>query len=167
MESKTLLTFLLALLFSAAIQAQSAPTSRTAVQPERLNDFLSAPASNTQRAHLESLVRDSKPSVYVTDGVIKVNDANAVVLFTDMRSLANLSTLGGDYDHTKIEIVTIRIHSAAEITAGINLGGLSSFTNLKYVYILSDATISPEDINRSISNSNSGFRILYDIVKPS
>ena len=167
MKSKTLLTFLFALLFSAAMQAQSETSSRALVQPERLNDFLSAPIAPSQRAHVESLVRDSKPSVYVTGGHVKVTDANPVALYTDMTSLPNLSSLSGDYSMSGIEIITIRIHTAGELSSGINLAGLAAFTNLKYVYILSDAAISPQDISSRISNTNSGFRILYDIVKPS
>lgn len=112
--------------------------------------------------HLENLLNEVQPAVYLSSGQVKTFGDQPTALYTDVNSLANASSLVALKE--SIEIVTIRMDRSADLRS-IDLSLLSSFPNLKYVYLLSTVETSSSNLANLIRNSDNRFVVFYKISK--
>jgi len=165
MKQKTLLLFLLMLL---CVSVQGQEQRRAGRQIMHVDEFLAtlhqggamAKTSAPSRAHVESLMKEVQPSVYLSSGTVTHNDANPVNLYTDVQSLPQISaaTPGA----ASVEFVTVKVKSAGDLSGGINLAPLASLQQLRYVYILSEVNTPSSTLVQSIQNANGNFQVFYN-----
>lgn len=132
--------------------------------------YLSSLRTNTAAArtsssgvdHLENLLNEVQPSVYLSSGQVKTFGDQPTALYTDVNSLANANSLVSSKE--SIEMVTIRMERSADLRT-IDLSLLSSFPNLKYVYLLSTVETTSSTLVSLIQNSDARFVVFYKISK--
>jgi hypothetical protein len=132
--------------------------------------YLSSLRTNTTTArtsssgvdHLENLLNEVQPSVYLSSGQVKTFGDQPTALYTDVNSLANANSLVSSKE--SIEMVTIRMERSADLRT-IDLSLLSSFPNLKYVYLLSTVETTSSTLVSLIQNSDARFVVFYKISK--
>ena len=115
--------------------------------------------------HLEDLLFKVQPSVYVTSENVATYGDNPNSLHVNSSSLNEINNSGVITDN--IEIVTIRINSASELSQTIDLSLFANFTNLKYIYILSTVHTTEVTIAGLIQNDNSQYGVFYKIEEGS
>lgn len=159
MKQKTLLLFLLAL-FSVGMQGQLRPAVKS--KPLHLNEFLASlgQSGSPERSRVESLLRDVHPTVYLTDGTVNITDASPRVLVTDMRSLTGVKSLRAS-DLATVELVTIKVRSAREVSQSIDLAPFSGLPQLRYVYILADDK-SADNLLQNVQNADGTYQVFYN-----
>lgn len=121
-----------------------------------------ARTSSSDADHLENLLNEVQPSVYLSSGQVKTYGDQPTALFTDVNSLANASSLVTSKE--SIEMVTIRMERSADLRT-IDLSLLSSFPNLKYVYLLSTTETTASTLVSLVQNADARFVVFYKISK--
>lgn len=111
---------------------------------------------------LENLLNEVQPAVYLSSGQTKTYGDQPTVLYTDVNSLTNASMLVASKE--SIEIVTINVERSADLRT-IDLSLLSSFPNLKYVYLLSTVETSSSNLVNLVQNPGNRFVVFYKISK--
>ena len=107
------------------------------------------------------MITQVQPSEYFYSGEVKSYGDTPTNLFTDLSSLSQVNS--SNINKQNIEIVTIRISTASELNSTIDLAAFSNFTNLKYIYFISNANTTSENISSHIVNYNSRFNLFYKI----
>jgi len=134
-----------------------AQTQRTLLN----SDGTQALGSFQSDARLSSLVNNLHPSVYLTNGQVKVQEGSPTTLFTDLVSIATIS------EHalpvSQIEVVTIKIDDLGQLNNTINMNVFSGFDRLKYVHINSSVICSSADLFRMLKNVASQYKILITV----
>lgn len=160
------------LVFVCFITNVSAQVGRPVIQ--HVDQFLaSSQSGSASRAanpsgtsHVESLVRDLHDAVYVQSGETRVHGQNPVKLITDVRSMGGVTSLSSTaVTRANIEIAVIKIN-VTDTNPVIDLAVFSSFTNLKYIYIVAASNFTAERISSMIRNNNPEYAIFYNIVQP-
>lgn len=118
--------------------------------------------TNSGLDHLENLLNEVQPAVYLSSGQVKTFGDQPTALYTDVNSLVNASSLVSSKE--SIEMVTIRMERSADLRT-IDLSLLSSFPNLKYVYLLSTVETTPSTLVGLVQNADARFVIFYKISK--
>jgi len=121
-----------------------------------------ARTSSSGLDHLENLLNEVQPAVYLSSGQVKTFGDQPTALYTDVNSLANVSSLVASKE--SIEIVTIRMERSADLRT-IDLSLLSSFPNLKYVYLLSTTETTANTLSSLVQNTDGRFVVFYKISK--
>lgn len=121
----------------------------------------SANTPNPVAQGIENLLYKAQPSVYYYAGVLNTYGEKPRNLFTDVASLNGLNN--PNLSKNNIEMVTIRINSANELNATIDLSLFSSFKNLKYVYLLSEVNASAQQFTTMVINPQERLRVFYKI----
>lgn len=171
MKQKLLLILML-VSFCASMFAQGTRNSSEAIVVWEMNSILStngtsasARAASTNAGinvqRLRNLITQVQPSQYFYSGEVKSYGDAPSNLFTDLASLRQVNS--SNINKQNIEIVTIRINSASELNSTIDLAAFSNFTNLKYIYFISNTNTTSENISSHIVNYNSRFNIFYKI----
>lgn len=91
------------------------------------------PLTENEDARLQTLVRDLHPAVYLDNLELKVYGDNPVVLYVDAASIKMLVEAQETFED--VELITLKLRSAKEESAKINVSQLKAFTNLKYVLV--------------------------------
>ena len=159
------LTFLVLLVFSGQLFAQSSPIKITELSSYLLNK----PAASKQRMaasssqSIEDLVFKSQSAVYLSSGVVKTYGDYPTCLYTDAPSLPGI----GDPSILKnnIEIINITLKNRSDLNYKVDLMQFSEFSSLKYFYFNSDFTITEQEIANMIVNYNDQYSIFYKIDK--
>lgn len=164
---KRVLFILVFTIFGTTIFAQ---TNTTVITPQimELNVYisylktleLSTTTSFSNEQNLEDLLFKIQPSIYFYSGVEKTYGDKPRNLYTDVASLNGLSN--SNLLKNNIEIVAINCNN---LNSTIDLSVFSSFTKLKYIYILSNISITDQDITKMIVNYDERFNIFYKVVK--
>jgi hypothetical protein len=115
--------------------------------------------------HIKSLVTDLYPTIYIGEVVIAKGDSSAVRVDVSATSLGKLSLSNPLFG--KVELITIRFNSEAELSSTIDLSSLIGFSSLKYIRLLCLFECSPEKLATVITGDNSGIIKLYSISIPS
>jgi hypothetical protein len=175
MTKKLLSMLVFVCMFATNMLAQEARNSAPVRQQRpimALSDFLatlradaSLRTNNTEAARIRSLVKDSHSAVYVESNEVKRFGDQPVSLFTNVRSMGAIRTHSADLPKGDIEIITIKINNASELTSGIDLSVFSDFPNAKYIYIVSEINSTPSQIINAIHNNNPNYSVFYDITK--
>ena len=159
------LTFLVLLVFSGQLFAQSSPIKITELSSYLLNK----PAASKQRMaasssqSIEDLVFKSQSAVYLSSGVVKTYGDYPTCLYTDAPSLPGI----GDPSILKnnIEIINITLKNRSDLNYKVDLMQFSAFSNLKFIYFNSDFTITEQEIANMIVNYSDQYNIFYKIDK--
>ena len=172
MKQKLLLILML-VSFCSSIFAQSKSIENETIVVTEMNSIFSSNATsasarvansgtvsiNVQR--LRNLITQVQPSEYFYSGEVKSYGDTPTNLFTDLSSLSQVNS--SNINKQNIEIVTIRISTASELNSTIDLAAFSNFTNLKYIYFISNVNTTSENISSHIVNYNSRFNLFYKI----
>jgi len=85
--------------------------------------------------HLQSLVYDLHPTIYVRNGNLTLPAGNIPeCIDSDASSVWTLYEDNPQFN--QVELITIRIEQESDLATVLNLDGLQAFTNLKYVYFM-------------------------------
>lgn len=91
------------------------------------------PLSGKEDARLKTLAWDLHPAVYLVESEMKVYGDNPVVLFMDAASIKMLA--GAQEEFEEVELITLKLRSAKDESAKVNVSQLKAFTNLKYILV--------------------------------
>ncbi|WP_396140431.1 hypothetical protein [Flavobacterium sp.] len=171
MKHKLLLVLTL-VSFCQNVLAQSTKNGEVVIR--EISSFLTTASSgSTARAtseitgintdQLRNLVTTVQPSIYFFQGVVKTYGNAPTKLYTDASSLSQVNNLISEKQD--IEIVTIRINTESDLSSFIDLSVFSNFTNLKYIYILSNVETTESVIVGLIQNNDERFSLFYKIGK--
>ncbi|MEA5111041.1 hypothetical protein SDC9_23386 [bioreactor metagenome] len=131
---------LMLLLLTAGLQAQ------TLRQLDRqIATMLASPntAIVNEGQHLQSLVADLYPTLYIIKGELSYNGGNYPVrVECDAASITSLYQPLPSY--SGVEIIIIKMNSPAELGARVDLTRLTAFSQLKYIYFLCTFDVCPE-----------------------
>ena len=149
------------LLFGLAVFAQE--TKNTAFTDT--DTFLSAMRTKDSKkqefSHLENLLNEINPSIYFYSGQVKSYGENATTLFTDINSVSSIAA--ADFQKEQIEIATIKISTASDVSKPIDLSAFANFPKLKYIHIISTVRNNPQNIIRSVKNALPVYHVFYTI----
>jgi hypothetical protein len=135
-------------------------------QLQELGKMLSTMTDNSEVGRIESLISDLQPSVYINNDEVKAfGDASPVCANVEASALAQLSLINPLF--SSVELITIRIDKASDLSATIDLSTLTGFTNLKYVHILCTINCTASQLSNIVKGSNAGIVIFYQISIPS
>ena len=130
------------------------------------------PLINSKDTHLQTLVTDSKPAIYLMDSSMRVHGTHPVVLNVDAASVKMLSEVEEAFG--SVELIRFKLKSAKDETAKIDLTQLNAFTNLKYLLVLyeyeacgdGDACLA-DKVNATITMpENSDVEVYYLLSVP-
>jgi hypothetical protein len=154
---------LLLIVYATGSSAQGVQELGQAINSMKLS---SVKAVQDESIHLNSLVNDLQPTLYINSGVIKTyNNTPCVCADVDILSINKLSESNSLY--SQIELIKIRINPGDASNLVLNLATLQSFTNLKYVIFLCSFDCNPALINNMyLPASGSGVTVLYQISIP-
>ena len=124
-----------------------------------VNDFLKN--SNTEVTKLQGYLTNLNPSVYVVNEVITKKTEKSLCLYTDVKSVRSISTIG--LDTKSIEFVSIKINSKNEIVSPIDLSFFSQFPNLKYIVLEFEFEVSQSEAQKSVSKASENQSVLYKV----
>jgi hypothetical protein len=141
------------LLFIATVVSGYSQNSRVI----DVNDFLKN--SNTEVTKLQGYLTNLNPSVYVVNEVITKKTEKSLCLYTDVKSVRSISTIG--LDTKSIEFVSIKINSKNEIVSPIDLSFFSQFPNLKYIVLEFEFEVSQSEAQKSVSKASENQSVLY------
>ena len=91
------------------------------------------PLTENEDARLQTLVWDLHPAVYLVESELKVYGDNPVVLYVDAASIKMLA--GAEEVFEEVELITLKLRSAKDESAKVNVSQLKAFTNLKYILV--------------------------------
>lgn len=156
---KLLMLFFVLLSFENSI-AQGINTNN---DTQEVNTFLSKLKSTSVAEYekLDGLLHNLNPAIYTYDNTLKTYGENYTILFTDVPSINYIKN--NPIPSNKVELVKVSIKKATDINAKIDLSIFSSFSNLKYIYIVSEINTSKQSIANMIINDDNDYTILYKI----
>ncbi len=114
--------------------------------------------------HLESLVRDFQPTIYVGKSIVAHTETRPVCAEAKSGSIDGLTTENPLF--SQVELITIRLQSASEMNFVLDLSKLISFTNLKYVCFLCEFNCEIEDVQK-LFIPKTGITVTYKVSIPS
>ena len=157
------LTFLVLLIFSGQLFAQSSPIKVT----ELSSYILNKPVASKQRMaasssqSIENLVFKSQAAVYLSNGIVKTYGEYPSCIYTDAASLSGISDPSILKDN--IEIINIKIKNRSDLNYKVDLSKFSGFSNLKFIYFNSNFNITEQDIINMIVNYSEQYSIFYKV----
>ena len=170
---KQLILLLIVAFYSASVSAQverqdgspqvmEVNSFIASLKPEA-NNLSSRKSVNPTAQNLENLLYKVQPSIYFDSGNVKTYGEKPKNFFVDARSLNKISN--SNLLKNNIEIVTIKINSATELSSTIDLSVFSNFKNLKYIYIVSSVSTTDLALSKMIRNYDEKYSIFYKIEK--
>jgi hypothetical protein len=113
--------------------------------------------------HIESLVYNLQPKIYIKGGIEKTFEETAPICAeVDAQSVSKLKE--ADPLFSQVEMITIKINSPEELNFVLDFQTLQSFGMLKYVNFLCSFNCDPALINKSFTNdSEKGITVFYTI----
>ena len=118
-----------------------------------------------EAAHINSLVTDMQPTVYVSDVVNASGVSLPVRADVKAGAVSNLSIANPLF--AQVELITIRINSQADLSTTIDLSSIQGFTNLKYVRLLCSFNCTAVQLGAIVTGNNTGIVVFYSISIPS
>ncbi len=175
LSMKKLIMFLIVLMCTSTIFAQgigSRETSQILEKQAFLASMNSGSTGSTRNANadprlatLHSLLDDVNTAIYYYGGTSRVYGDRPECLYTDVASFGGLRS--ANIDVSNVKMLTIKVSSAAQLANSIDLSILSSFPQLRYVYIISEVEASGNQIIRMVRNAGAGYSIFYSVQKAS
>ena len=122
------------------------------------------PAKVSDAVHLESLISDFQPTIYVGKSIVAHNEKRPVCAEAKSGSIDGLTAENPLF--SQVELITIRLQSASEMNFVLDLSKLISFTNLKYVCFLCEFNCGIEDVQK-LFIPKTGITVTYRLSIPS
>lgn len=116
----------------------------------------------------EDLLYDLEPSVYIQNNqIVEVTEGQApkVLKLKDVNSFDILSTRNDLFN--RVEMITINIKSASELTRPFNVDNIRGFGSLKYIYLKCESSVTESQIRNFIQQADSEISIFYKIFNRS
>jgi hypothetical protein len=155
--------FLFIVFYSLSLSAQGVQELNMALAAMKASSVKSV-QDNSLR--ISSLVNEINPTIYINNGVIRTShNTPSVCADVDIQSLNRLSESNSAYE--QVELLKIRINEDDVSGVILNIGNLSSFTNLKYILFVCSYSCSPSSINSLyLSSADNGIAVYYQISIP-
>jgi hypothetical protein len=115
--------------------------------------------NDPDRTRLKDLVYEVQSSVYFYDNVIKSYGTVPVNLYTNFNGFIRLPQ--ANFQKATIELITVRIDEPSQIIGVLNLNTLSSFTKLRYVYILTAFPYTLPQISQVVTSAGTNFIVVF------
>lgn len=140
------------------------PEVKAFIASLKANETTSRQASSSgysEAGNIEDLVYKPHAAQYLSGGSVKTYGEKPRQLFVDVSSLNGLNNPA--LLKNNVDIVTIRINSANDLNATIDLSQFSSFKSLKYVHIVSTVAASASQIASRVANAEERLTVFYSI----
>lgn len=128
--------------------------------------------SSEDRTEFYDLANNLQPTAYVENNTIKIggngdHDGLQVVKLT-FNDAQSFNILNENTNFGKVELVTIKLLTPADLNNRIDLSEVRGLNRLKYVLIECAFECTPSQIKQFITyQDDSNIRILYKVNKPS
>lgn len=124
----------------------------------------SDPVTEASATHLESLLKDRLPTVYIGNAIVTNGETQPLCVKIKAGSTDQLTSHNPLFNN--IELITIKLKTPADLNFILDLTKLPGFTNLKYVYFLYEFKTGVEDPRR-LFIPKTGITVLYKVSIPS
>jgi hypothetical protein len=158
---KKLSMALIILLISATLHAQVVMELKSYIEQMKAS---ADPAAASNAAHLEKLVKDIQPTVYINNTIVANGELQPVCANVKSASIDQLRSDNPLF--SGVELIRIRLNSPADLNFILDLSNLPGFTKLKYVYFLCEFKCGIEDIQK-LFIPKSGITVIYMVSIPS
>lgn len=160
---KFVFSLILSIFFLTGVSAQTIISFENGIQSTELSDA----------AHLQSLVTDIHPSVYLSNGVLTTYGTGSPII-----AICDASSVNKLYDNdpifNQVELIRITINNSGQIPSTIDLERVSAFTNLRYLLLVfaydecGTRTMDclPSTLNSIIHGASSPIIVLYNLSIP-
>lgn len=116
-------------------------------------------------AHLESLIYDVHPKLYLNEnGIINNNVSNPVCINAEPEALNYLYEPNPLFE--QVELITIDISNAYELNFVFDVSALQGFSNLKYIMFYCSYNCNPALIRLKMPDNENGITVFYHISIP-
>jgi hypothetical protein len=115
--------------------------------------------------HINRLITDFQPTVYVGDVVKTSNESLPVRANVQAGAVAKLNIQNPLFG--LVELINVRIDSPADLITILDLSLIQGFTSLKYVRVLCSFECAPEQLGAIVTGNTSGIKVFYSISIPS
>jgi hypothetical protein len=163
--SKCSSLFVLLLCCSFYCTAQSSTQNNSVIQEIKLN----AKNYNSNTAHFKDLAFKLHPTTYVDNQkinkILEPELASRKLVINDYKSLQALERL--NFNSEQIELIYITLNTAKELSALASLSNLSSYKNLKYIFIKCCFNSNPSEILKFVTIDSNNIRVFYKTEIPS
>jgi hypothetical protein len=121
------------------------------------------PAIDANTKHLESLLKEVQPTIFVSANEITSSGANPLCVEVEASAINQLYL--GNSLFSRVEVMIIRLKDPADLNFKLDLTKLSGFLSLKYVYFLCEFECRSEEIQKLIT-PKAGITTLYKVSIP-
>lgn len=167
--TRKLLLMLVFSLFFVNASAQDSKKSATPSPITHVDQFVSllkSSGNDVAAKHVQSLIKEVKPSAYASAGNVEVKGGTPVCLYVDAKTMSTIGALDmSKVDKKQIEMVVIKVNNAQDMNGGIDLTPFNDFPSLKYVYILAEYVTTAQSIIASVENNNPKYSVFYNILR--
>jgi hypothetical protein len=118
------------------------------------------PAVVSAAEHLETLLNESKPTVFVSAEITTMDETPPVRAHVKATAVGKLSLENPLFN--EVELITIRLKKSTDMNFVLDLLRVTGFPLLKYVYFLCEFPASPDDLNK-LFIAKPGITVLYKI----
>ncbi len=115
--------------------------------------------------YIKSLTTELHPTVYVGEDVTAITESLPLRADIKAGSLGKLSI--GNPLFEKVELITIRFSSPAELATTLDLSLIQGFMSLRYIRILCSFECDTEQLGAIVTGNTSGIKVFYSISIPS
>lgn len=124
---------------------------------------VSSTRNSSNYNHVFGLLNNSNSSLYLNNGQVRTYGQTPVCMYTDLTSL-NIADRP-DLPTNDIELVTIKIGRASEITGPIDLTTICNYKNVKYIHIKLNFDMEASQLTRLIKNCNPKCVVFFSVEK--
>ena len=122
------------------------------------------PVLVTNLNHLESLIKDVQPTVYVCNTITTNGETQPVCANVKAGSINQIIVENPLFN--QVELIMIRLKNPSDLNFVLDLAKLTSFTNLKYVYFLCEFQSGIEVVQK-LFIPKIGITVFYKVSIPS
>lgn len=164
-KSKVCVTMVLILVsISSGLSQSSNQRAQILTKDAFLNSLsVSNTRNSTEYSHVLGLLNDSNSSLYLSNGQVRTYGQIPVCMFTDLTSLSIADR--PDLPTNDIELVTIKIARASDITGPIDLTTICNYKNVKYIHIKLNFDMEASQLTRLIKNCNPKCIVFFSVQK--
>ncbi|WP_143094940.1 hypothetical protein [Bizionia echini] len=157
----------LLVVFTGSSFAQENPIYQLSDHSESNRQSMSR-STNAVISYPEDLLYDLEPSIYIKNNqIVEVTEGQApkVLKLKDVNSFNILSSNNDLFK--RVEMITINIQSASDLTRPFNVDNIRGFGSLKYIYLKCESAVSEIQIRNFIQQADSEISIFYKIFNRS
>lgn len=119
-----------------------------------------------QATRLKSLSTDLHPTVYLSADATRTFGGSG----SPVCAIATVGAVNKLYAEDplfgQVELITIKLEMATDLSVSLNLSALSGFSNLKYIQILCEFNCTVAQVETIISGAKAGVVVCYLVSMP-